>query len=477
MRRRPPGRTRVGAVAMHEVVAMMSDWLMHYLAHSVVALTIVGAVAWMGDRLLRRVGPQAQHRIWVVALLAGVALPLLPTAGLARYFTHADASAAGGTVAVTYSMAAATTALWALTTRLAQMLAGAYLLTVLFSMMRLLWRWRRTRAMVRRSAVLPLGSSACGASACGLVQDAARRFGVVAPEVRCSSKTRGPVVLGLRRAVLLVPDGFFAVERLGPEYQEDASAALAHECAHIARRDYAKNLFYECVAAAVAYHPVSWMMRRRIAETRELVCDEMAAHAVGDRPEYAASLLRLATAMAGPAARPFYASETQAIGVLDAGILEERVMRLTMDLPKVTRARKIAMAVVASCALLGGAATAAALSFDVTPQDGAITAPAHEKVYKVGDGVTPPVLTHAVDAEFPDARRKAGKKGLEGVSVVGLVVDSKGAPRDIHIARSLAPDFDKAAMDAVRQYKFEPGMRNGKAVAVAINIEVNFRRY
>jgi TonB family protein len=470
MRRRPPGRTRAGAVAMHEVVAMMSEWLMHYLAHSAVALTIVGAVAWMGDRLLRRVGPQAQHRIWVVALLAGVALPLLPTAGLARYFTHADASAAGGTVAITYSMAAATTALWALTTRLAQMLAGAYLLTVLFSMTRLLWRWRRTRAMVRRSAVLPLGSSACG-----LVQDAARRFGVVAPEVRCSSKTRGPVVLGLRRAVLLVPDGFFAVERLGPEYQEDASAALAHECAHIARRDYTKNLFYECVAAAVAYHPVSWMMRRRIAETRELVCDEMAAGAVGDRPEYAASLLRLATAMAGPAARPFYASETQAIGVLDAGILEERVMRLTMDLPKVTRARKIAMAVVASCALLGGAVTAAALSFDVTTQDGAAaTAPLHEKVYKVGGDVTPPVLTYSVDAQFT---KKAKDAKYQGVSVVSLVVDSHGMPRHVHTIRKLGMGLDEKAIEAVRQYKFKPSMLNGKPVAVKVTIEVNFHIY
>jgi TonB family protein len=349
----------------------------------------------------------------------------------------------------------------------------------------LLWRWRRTGAMVRQSAALPLdtsayGASTRGASSFGLVRDAARRLGVVAPEVRCSDETCGPVVLGLRRAVLLVPDGFFAVERLGPECREpecreDVPAALAHECAHIARQDYVKNLLYECAAAVVAYHPASWMMRRRIAETRELVCDEMAAEAVGDRPEYAASLLRLATAMAGPAARPFYASGTQAIGVFDAGILEERVMRLTMDLPTVTKARKIAMAVVAGCALLGGAATAAALSFDVTPQEGA--APVHEKVYKVGDGVTPPVLVHAVDAEFPDARRKAGKKGLQGVSVVGLVVDSKGAPRDIHVTRSLAPDFDKAAMDAVRQYKFEPGKRNGKPVAVSINIEVNFRRY
>jgi TonB family protein len=283
------------------------------------------------------------------------------------------------------------------------------------------------------------------------------------------------VVLGLRRAILLAPEGFFAAEALAPDCQEDTPAALAHECAHMARRDYAKNLIYECVAAVVAYHPASWRMRRRIAETRELVCDEMAAGAVGDRPEYAASLLRLATAMAGPAARPFYASETQAIGVFDAGILEERVMRLTMDVPKVSKTQRIAVAVVTTCALLGGAATAAALSFDVTPQDGATAA--QEQVYKIGGDVTPPVLTHTVDAEFPDARRKAGKKGLQGVAVVGLVVDSKGAPRDIHIERSLAPDFDKNAMDAVRQYKFEPGKREGKPVAVSLNIEVNFRRY
>ena len=75
-------------------------------------------------------------------------------------------------------------------------------------------------------------------------------------------------------------------------------AALAHECAHLARRDFAKHLIYEYASAAVAYHPAVWMMRRRIAATRELVCDEMAAGVVGNRPEYAASLLRLATAMA-----------------------------------------------------------------------------------------------------------------------------------------------------------------------------------
>jgi TonB family protein len=474
---------------MHEFVRVVSGWLMNYLAHSLIALTVLGAMAWLGDRLLQRVGPQAQHRVWVAALLAGVALPLLPAGAFTGFAGPADASAVGGPAAVAYRMVAGATAGWALTPRLSGILAAAYLLTVLFCVARLLWRWRQTRGMVRRSAVLPLGTAKCGASACGLVQDAARRFGVGTPEVRCSSETHGPVVLGLGlgrgRAMLLVPEGFFAAEGLGREghlpesqgreYQEDASAALAHECAHIARRDYAKHLLYECVAAVVAYHPASWMMRRRIAETRELVCDEMAAGAVGDRPEYAASLLRLATAMAVPAARPFYVSETQAIGVFDAGILEKRVMRLTMDLPKVTRTQRIAMAVVATCALLGGAVTAAALSFDVAPQDVATTtAASHEKVYKVGGDVTPPVLTHSVDAEFT---KKAKDAKYQGVSVVALVVDSHGMPRHVHTVRKLGMGLDEKAIEAVRQYKFKPSTLHGKPVAVQITIEVNFHIY
>jgi TonB family protein len=481
---------------MRELMMTISGWLVNYLAHSLVTLTVLGAVAWLGDRLLRRVGPQAQHRVWVVALLAGVALPLLPAGSIARYLGHTDATAVGGTVAVTYQIVAAATTRWPLTTLVSQVLASAYLLTVLFSMTRLLWRLRRTRAMVRRSAALPLD-----ATARDLLGGAAREFRVTAPVIRGSTELTGPVVLGLRRATLLVPEGFFAAEKVedmqlggdgdvaiggdgdigigsdgdvGIGSDGDVAAALAHECAHIARSDYAKNLLYECVAAAVAYHPASWRMRRRIAETRELVCDERAAGAMGDRPEYAASLLRLARAMAGPAARPFHASATQAIGVFDADILEERVMRLTMDVPKVSRTRRIAMAVVAACALLGGAATATALSFDVTPQDGAVSAPAHEKIYKVGNGVTPPVLTYSVDAEFT---KKAKDAKHQGVSVVSCVVDTDGMPRHVHTVRKLGMGLDEKAIEAVRQYKFKPSTLHGKPVAVQITIEVNFHIY
>jgi TonB family protein len=270
--------------------------------------------------------------------------------------------------------------------------------------------------------------------------------------------------------VLLVPERFFDAE------DEDIAAALTHECAHLARRDFAKNLVYEVVAAAVAYHPMCRLMRRRIAETRELVCDEMAAGAAEGRPEYAASLLRLATSMVTPAGRAIYARETHAIGVFDANILEERIMRLTMDAPKASRMQKAAMAAVATCALLVGAGTATALSFDVTPQEGAAQSRTQEKIYKVGGEVSAPKLNHSVDATYPKNERRKGKTGTT-IVVCSLVVDSDGLPRDIKIKKSAGSDFDASAMDAVRQYKFDPAMRQGKPVAVAVTIEVNFRLY
>ena len=38
---------------MHEVVTMVSGWLVSYLMRSAVAMAVIGAVAWLGDWLLR----------------------------------------------------------------------------------------------------------------------------------------------------------------------------------------------------------------------------------------------------------------------------------------------------------------------------------------------------------------------------------------------------------------------------------------
>ena len=152
-------------------------------------------------------------------------------------------------------------------------------------------------------------------------------------------------------------------------------------------------------------------------------------------------------------------------------------MRLTMDLPQVSKARRIAMLAVAASALLSGAVTtaaAAALSFDVSPQDGAAAANAtKDRVYKVGGDVNPPKPVHSVPAVYPDSERG---KGMRSVTVLcKLVVTAQGLPEDVQAVQSPGKDFDDSAMEAIRQYRFTPAMREGKPVAVSLKIETNMR--
>ncbi|HTW49965.1 MAG TPA: energy transducer TonB [Acidobacteriaceae bacterium] len=92
----------------------------------------------------------------------------------------------------------------------------------------------------------------------------------------------------------------------------------------------------------------------------------------------------------------------------------------------------------------------------------------------LGGGVSAPTLIYSPDPEFSDEARRAK---YQGICVVGLIVDAAGDPQDIHIVRALGMGLDQKAMEAVRQYKFKPAMFKGHPVAVAINIEVNFRIY
>lgn len=95
-------------------------------------------------------------------------------------------------------------------------------------------------------------------------------------------------------------------------------------------------------------------------------------------------------------------------------------------------------------------------------------------LYHVGGGVSNPILIYSPDPEFSDEARRAK---YQGVCIVGLIVDPSGNPQRVHIVRPLGMGLDEKALDAVRQYKFKPAEFKGKAVAVEVNIEVNFRIY
>jgi protein TonB len=85
-------------------------------------------------------------------------------------------------------------------------------------------------------------------------------------------------------------------------------------------------------------------------------------------------------------------------------------------------------------------------------------------------------LISSVQPEFPQSARSADDK-LEGTCLIGLVVDEKGMPQDVHVVRSLRQDFDEKAIEAVRQYRFKPGMKAGTPVAVSLKVEVRFARF
>jgi protein TonB len=95
-------------------------------------------------------------------------------------------------------------------------------------------------------------------------------------------------------------------------------------------------------------------------------------------------------------------------------------------------------------------------------------------VFRVGGGVSPPKTLYAPDPEYSEEARKAK---FQGTCVLWLIVGPDGRPRDIHIARSLGLGLDEKAIEAVKQWKFEPAMKDGKPVAVQINVEVDFRLY
>jgi TonB family protein len=94
--------------------------------------------------------------------------------------------------------------------------------------------------------------------------------------------------------------------------------------------------------------------------------------------------------------------------------------------------------------------------------------------YVVGRGVSAPQLIYDPEPEYSDEARK---EKYQGVVLLQVIVGEDGRPRDVRIARSLGLGLDEKALEAVRQWRFEPGRLNGRTVAVVVNVQVNFRLY
>jgi TonB family protein len=438
--------------------------LLTYALNVLWQVPLIAGAGWLLSRLCRAVHPRVLHGIRVATLLLAVVMPAAAISG------GPIASSRVGTAGVRLLAAGPDAPLprhlfqhgvLSLSHPWMDALAGLYLALVLFAILRLLVGVLQTLKLSRASEPVTMSPAQTR-----IWQRCRAIFSITDAELGTSPAISGPAVIGCHRPVLLLPSHF-----LEETTDEELLAALAHESAHIARHDYLLNLLYECLALPIAWHPVTVMLKARIAQMREVACDQMVAESVMQSTLYAGALLRLASRVRAP----FEGPNIHAVGIFDANILEERVMHLRNKGVALGWGKKAAITVAAIAIAGGCAVSAVALSVHVDQADTAAAAKTVTgQVYKVGGDVSAPTLIYSVDPSYSEQARRAK---YQGVCLVQVVVNAQGSVQRTKVLRPLGMGLDKKAVQAVKQYRFTPALRNGKPVQVALNVEVNFRIY
>jgi TonB family protein len=86
--------------------------------------------------------------------------------------------------------------------------------------------------------------------------------------------------------------------------------------------------------------------------------------------------------------------------------------------------------------------------------------------------VKPPVLILKREPEYSLEARKAK---YQGTVMLSVEVDTSGVPGNIRVLRSLGLGLDEKAIEAVSQWRFKPGTKDGKPITLRTEVEVDFR--
>ena len=91
---------------------------------------------------------------------------------------------------------------------------------------------------------------------------------------------------------------------------------------------------------------------------------------------------------------------------------------------------------------------------------------------RVGGDVRAATPVQRVEPVYPADARAAR---IAGIVIMEVLIDARGNVVDATVLKPLPYGLDQAALDAVRQWKFAPGTKNGVAVPVAMNMTINFK--
>jgi TonB family protein len=437
----------------------LEAFVLGYLVNSLWQVPLVCLAGYGCARLVRRMGPQAEHRIWVTTLLIAAILPACGVTGAWLPHGFGEIGPGAGTVQVEMGrLTPVTGTALHLPPGLRHGAAIIYLGLMLFFCGRLVWGVLQSVGLRRGSSRLALAGEWEG-----MWKRCCRVFDVNDAEIASTSRIAGPLTVGFRRRTLLVPADFLETAEAN-----DVEAALGHELAHMQRRDFAKNLLYELVSLPVSYHPMTRWLKSQIRQSRELVCDQMAAKFVTTRELYARSLLRLASMMLNQT----QTVNIHAIGIFDANILERRIMSL-MTKPRETGGLlRIGSAVV--CVVVGlatcGSALALRLEVNEPPPPATLTMSAPTGPVRVASGVVAGNRISGTNPTYPADARKAH---VEGTVVLNAVISKTGEITNLQVT-SGPESLRQSAIDAVRTWQYKPYILNGEPTAVETTINVTY---
>jgi hypothetical protein len=301
----------------------------------------------------------------------------------------------------------------------------------------------------------------------------------LAPQARflLSDETGTPATFGLRRPIVLLPGVFATMAR------ERQAAVVLHELLHARRADWVALMLEELLRAVLFFHPAVHWLVGRVRLAREQTVDAAVVRRLGGRDAYLETLVEVARFAAHARAVP-------AAPFLRESHLRERVDLLLREV-SMSRLRTFAHVGLTAAALVLAVSWAASAVPLQSAKPAAPTA-----TIAIQDSVTAPgepKLVHQVRPAYPP---DAKKENVQGLFQIDVVIGKDGAIKDARVVAS-APTEERlkaleskkgtpaaqegdarlaaAALDAVKQWRYAPILKDGKPVEFEATVTVNFK--
>jgi TonB family protein len=412
----------------------MADLLWNLAAYTLQIAALV-AIAVIATSLLRLRLPRHSLRFWQTVMAIALILPLAQPRGA----TPTGLQLITRTISAPALDGSTTASSIDVITIVLLLIAGGVAARLLWLGLGLI----RLRSIVARAT--PHESLSEGA------RELMQSLGISA-SILVSDDLEGPATVGWRRPVVLVPRSVLVMPAAVQQ------AILCHELLHVKRRDWLCTIGEEIWRSLFWFHPLARLIASKLWLAREMVVDEMTIFITRDRRAYAEALL----AFSNP--QPHMIGVTPFIG---RRTLSQRISLIAEESSMSRNRLALSKAALALAACIGVTASA----IDRFPMFA--TLHAQSTVYRPGDGVSLPVVVTEVKPSYTAAAMQAQ---VQGSVWLECVVNDTGDIPGCVVTKSLDTEhgLDQAALDAATQWKFKPGQKDGKPVAVAIVLELTF---